>query len=122
MCSRFITFLFNNDKKRYFKYASLQSKSAALILTKQALTKQDISLDTIVYIENSKVYYKSEAVLRIMFHLGGLFKVISMTISIIPNSVLDFIYIKIANNRYKISGPADLCRTPRPEEKEYFLD
>ncbi|MEK6628176.1 MAG: DUF393 domain-containing protein, partial [Bdellovibrionota bacterium] len=72
LCNRFINFVFEHDKKRYFNYAALQSKSAAKILNPQELT-----LDTIVYSENGKIYYKSVAVLKIMFHLGGLFKIIS---------------------------------------------
>lgn len=117
LCDRFVIFVFEHDKKRFFKYAALQSKSAT-----QMLGSQDLKLNTIVYAEDDKIYYKSAAVLRIMFHLGGLFKLFSISATIIPNQIRDFIYTKIANNRYKLFGQSDVCRLPSPEEKNYFLD
>lgn len=117
LCNRFVTFVFNYDKKRYFKYASLQSKTAA-----QMLSQQDLRLDSIVYLEDNKTYRKSKALIKILFQLGGLWQFFARFISIIPIPVRDFIYTKIALNRYKIFGQSDTCRIPTSEEKKYFLE
>ena len=117
LCNRFISYVFYNDKKKYFKYASLQSKTAS-----QMLTKQDLSLDSIVYFEDGKIYKKSSAVLRIMFHLDGLWSFFSVLASTIPLPIRDYIYTKIAINRYKIFGQLNSCRIPTAEESRSFLD
>ena len=116
LCNRFVTIVFNQNKKRQFKFASLQSASAA-----KMLHQQDLKLDTIVYTEDGRTYYKSAAVLRIMYHLGGAFRAISVITTLLPNRFLDFIYSNVARNRYKLFGQSGTCRLPSAEEKAYFL-
>lgn len=117
LCNGFINYVFNNDKNRYFKYASLQSKTAA-----QLLPPSDLGLDTVVYIEDSKTYKQSTAVLRIMFHLGGLWALLSVTLAAVPTPIRDFFYKLVSKSRYRIFGKSDVCRLPSAEEKPYFLD
>ena len=117
LCSRFITFVFNHDKQRQFKFASLQSDSAA-----KMLNSQDLKLDTIIYLADGRVYHKSSAVLKILSQLGGLFKIVAIVALVLPKKVLDFFYTKIASNRYRLFGKSDTCRLPSAEEKRYFLD
>ena len=117
LCNSFINYVFNNDKNRYFKYASLQSKTAA-----QLLPISDLGLDTVVYIEDNKTYKQSTAVLRIMFHLGGFWSILSVVLAAIPTTIRDFFYNIVAKNRYHIFGKTDICRLPTAEEKAYFLE
>ncbi|MBY0553549.1 DCC1-like thiol-disulfide oxidoreductase family protein [bacterium] len=117
LCNGFINYVFNNDKNRYFKYASLQSKSAA-----KMLSPVDLSLDTVIYIEDNQTYKQSTAVLRIMFHLGGIWSILSVIFAVIPTPIRDFFYKLVARSRYSIFGKSDICRLPSTEEKAYFLD
>ncbi|MEQ1723449.1 MAG: DCC1-like thiol-disulfide oxidoreductase family protein [Pseudobdellovibrio sp.] len=117
LCNSFVNYVFNNDNKHQFKYSALQSKTAF-----DLLPQSDLKLDSIVYFEDNKTYKRSTAVLRIMFHLGGAWPLISVTLAIIPTPIRDFIYNFVAKNRYQVFGKSETCRLPTPEEKQYFLD
>lgn len=80
------------------------------------------NFDSIVYLEDQKTYFKSTAVLKIMFHLGGIWTVLSIMLSVFPLFIRDYVYDKVAANRYKIFGKKDTCRIPTPTEKESFLE
>jgi predicted DCC family thiol-disulfide oxidoreductase YuxK len=117
LCNGFVNYVFNYDNKHQFKYSPLQSKTALNLLS-----QSELKLDSIVYFEDNKTYKRSTAVLRIMFHLGGVWSLLSVTLAIIPTPIRDFFYNFVAQNRYKVFGKSKICRRYTAEEKQYFLD
>lgn len=117
LCNRFVDFVYKRDKKNTFKFAALQSAAA-----KKVLKNEDLGLDTLVYFEDNQTYKKSTAALKIMFQFGGLWTILAILLSIVPLIIRDYIYTKIAQNRYSIWGQLDTCRMPTEEEKNRFLD
>ncbi len=117
LCNGFVDFILERDKKHLFSFASLQGEHAKL-----KLNKQDLGLGSVVLSEDDKTYYKSTAVLRIFFALGGGWTMLSLTLSVIPVFLRDKVYDQIAKNRYRLFGKHDSCRLPTQDEKAYFLD
>lgn len=116
LCNGFIDFVFKIDKNNFFKYASLQSQTAL-----SQLDPTDLSLDSVVYKENERIYTKSTAVLRILFQVGGAYSLLALILAIFPVRLRDFFYTWIAKNRYKFFKKSDSCRLPKPEERDRFL-
>ena len=113
-CKGSVNLLIKLDKKRALKYASLQGKYANKL-------NIDKTIDSIVYYENQKLYYKSTAILKILNALGGVWR-LSKIFYIIPKFIRDFIYDLIAKNRYIISKNSVQCKIHTQEEKRLFLD
>lgn len=61
-CDCAVQFIIKNDKKGYFKFASLQSEIGICLLNKYSAPHD---IDSIFLLENNKYHYKSSAVLRI---------------------------------------------------------
>lgn len=116
-CSSSVQFIIKRDRKGYFKFASLQS-DAGIKLKRQYHAAEN--LDTIVLIDNDKIYYKSDAALRICKNLDGMWKIFSVFI-IIPRSLRDILYDLIAKNRYKWFGKKEHCMIPKQEMRDRFL-
>ena len=112
LCNRSVDILIKLDKRRLFKYTSLQYV--------KTLHLND-NIQSIVYIENGQAYYKSTAILKILRSLGGIW-VYTTIFYIIPPLIRDFIYDLIAKYRYKIFGKLATCRMPKKGEEELFLD
>jgi len=112
-CNKSIDLLIKIDDEKLFKYTSLQG---------EYVNKLDISkdLDSIVFYEDEKIYYKSTAVLKILRSLGGV-GILANIFFIIPRFVRDFIYDVIAKYRYNIFGKMETCRMPKVGEQELFL-
>lgn len=117
LCDGFVSYLFNIDKKRLFKFAPLQSNTAARLLS-----KQDLGLNTIVYYENGQTYTQSTAVLRILKQVNFFWRVLAGLLAVFPKNFSDHVYDLVARNRYSWFGKNEVCRLPTPEEKFYFLD
>ncbi len=117
LCNGFVDFLITADKNKVLFYASLQGTTALKQLPKED-TKE---LNSIVFLQEDKLYYKSDAVLRIISQLGFKYKLLTVFL-ILPSSLRNLIYDFIAKRRYLFFGKRNTCRIPSPEEKTRFLD
>ncbi len=119
LCNGFVQFVIRNDKSGKFKFASLQSSSAEKIL--KTFNFPIDRLKTIILVEDSKIYLRSGAVLKIARQLDGIWK-ISVLLYVFPSFISDAVYNLISKYRYKLFGKKDSCMIPTPELKSRFLD
>jgi predicted DCC family thiol-disulfide oxidoreductase YuxK len=104
------------DVRKAFRYAPLQGTTAAERLGSERAAK----LASLALADETGIYEKSDAVLRILAGLGGLWRLITM-FRVVPRSLRDAAYDFIARNRYRWFGKRDTCRMPLPGERERFL-
>jgi len=119
LCNASVNFVIKHDKKEQFLFASFQSDAAKEIMLHFNL--KNLNLDSIVLIDDQKIYEKSTAILRIAKLLNGGFKFLYFFI-VIPKSFRDWLYSYIAKNRYKFFGKRERCMIPSLELKNRFLD
>jgi predicted DCC family thiol-disulfide oxidoreductase YuxK len=100
------------------RYASLQSDFAKETLKVNNL---DISSGTIVFLEDKDVYIKSNAILRILLIMKGIYRLAAI-FYVIPRPVRDSIYDWVSRNRYGWFGKHDSCPMPDPSDRELFID
>ncbi|MCE7054928.1 DCC1-like thiol-disulfide oxidoreductase family protein [Algoriphagus sp. AGSA1] len=118
LCNASIDFVIRRDKKDHFLVGALQDDFSRKILS--GFEVREDYLDSLVLLENGKIYYKSSAALRIANKLSGLWPVL-YPIILLPKSLRDPIYNWIGKNRYRWFGKKNTCRLPTPEEKSKFL-
>jgi predicted DCC family thiol-disulfide oxidoreductase YuxK len=118
LCNHSVDFVLRRDRKRRFRYASLQSDAGRALLRAHGLPTDN--LDTLVLLHGGRAYVRSAAALRIASQLGGLWRLTVLLLAV-PTPLRDGIYRWIAANRYRWFGRQDTCRMPHPEEKALFL-
>lgn len=118
LCNSAVQFVIQRDAKDYFRFAALQSEQAQEYLDRFAVDFQ--AMDSILLLEDGKLYRRSSAALRITKHLGGLWPVLYILIYI-PAFIRDFFYKLISGNRYKIWGKRTSCMVPTPDLEKKFL-
>ena len=119
LCNRTVHFLLRIDHRSVLHFAALQSNTA-----KSLLEQVDHSRplpDGVVLIHNGKIYTESDAALKSLQLIGGIWKLFAM-LRFIPNFIRKPIYRIVARNRYKWFGKYDSCPLPKPEWKHRFLD
>lgn len=116
LCNGAVQFIIERDKKRQFRFASLQSDFG-----QQYQQQVGASVDSILLVENGKIYQKSSAALRIARKLDGLWSLLFLFI-IVPPFIRNAVYDWIARNRYRWFGKQDSCWMPTPDLKALFLD
>jgi predicted DCC family thiol-disulfide oxidoreductase YuxK len=121
LCSRSIDFILSRDSLATFRFASLQSDFAEKILPEMGHPIANIqNLSNIVYLRHNDIKIKSDAILSILWDLGGIYKV-SRLVYCLPRVVRDFCYDRLAKLRYRIFGKRNSCRVPTLQEKTRFL-
>ncbi|MEW8972155.1 MAG: thiol-disulfide oxidoreductase DCC family protein [Mesobacillus sp.] len=116
-CDASVQFILDRDEKELFRFASLQS-DAGMELLKKYNVPDDV--DSMILIEDGKVYYKSSAALRISRHLRGAWKLLYVFM-IVPAPIRNIVYDLIAKNRFKWFGQKDSCMLPPPNVRKRFL-
>ncbi len=118
LCNSSIDFVIKRDKKRQFKYASLQSQTAKEVLDPGSLDLNNPASFILYY--DGKIQRKSSAALFVLTRLGFPYRLAGIFL-IIPRFIRNWFYDLIARNRYSWFGQRDTCRLPTDEEKELFL-
>ena len=118
LCNTSVQFILKRDQKEQFLFASLQSDAAEKLLLQYKEKK--IGMDSIVLIEDGKVYQKSAAVLKICKHLNWPWRIFLVG-GYLPKSLTDKLYDLIAKNRYRWFGKKDSCTMMMPEYKNRFI-
>jgi predicted DCC family thiol-disulfide oxidoreductase YuxK len=118
LCNGFVQFVIKNDKKKLFKFGSLQSENSKSILLNLGVEQ---NLKTVILIDDGVAYFKSDAALQIMMQLQFPFKILYIFI-IVPRFIRNWVYDFIAKYRYKFFGKKDTCMVPSQELKERFID
>ncbi|HEX7844798.1 MAG TPA: thiol-disulfide oxidoreductase DCC family protein [Chitinophagaceae bacterium] len=119
LCNRAVQFIIKRDKKKQFRFASLQGKKGHELLQQFGLPTNEIN--SFILVENNQAYTRSTGGLRMLKKLGGKWKLL-YALMIFPRFVRDAVYNWIARNRYKWYGKREECMIPTPELKERFLD
>jgi predicted DCC family thiol-disulfide oxidoreductase YuxK len=122
LCNSTIDFLFKSDKKKRFLFSSLQSKTASTVFSNLGYSTEEMSeLDSLVYVRNQQIKIRSDAILSILFDLGGIYRM-SAIFYLTPRFIRDFLYDQIASKRYKWFGKRATCRVPNADEKNNILE
>ncbi len=119
LCNNAVQFVLKHDKKKLFRFASLQSDFGKSILTKYALPTDNFN--SFLLIRNGKAYTKSTAALSVAQMLSGPVKILYGFI-IVPAFIRNAVYRIIADNRYKWFGKKESCMLPSPDIAARFLN
>ena len=120
LCNSSVDFLISRDKKDNFRFASLQSDKAAKILS-EFDTNIIADPDTVIYLRNGDLKFKSDAAIHIISDLGGGFSLFKSLI-FLPKSLRDSAYNLVARKRYSLFGKNESCRIPKRGEKHKFIE
>lgn len=119
VCNGWAKFLIKHDRKSKFKLVSAQSPLGEEILQHYSMSTTHYT--TMVVILNGQLYTESTALLKVMQHLGLPFSVMNLAY-LVPSSIRDFLYRRVALNRYQLFGTTDNCLLPSAENKSHFLE
>lgn len=130
LCNGFVNFVIDRDPKGLFQFAALQSDEAQALLRAHGEPVAPAAaehpdggglLQSVVLVEEGRVYRKSTAALRIARRLTGAWPLAYAFIAI-PKRLRDAVYDGVAARRYAWFGKRDQCRIPTPDLQRRFLE
>lgn len=116
LCNNSVRFILHFEKNEIFKFATIQSDAAQKLLSP---FKGEKINDSVLLIENGKLYQESTAAFRIMRKLK--YFCLLYYLIFFPRWMRDPIYKWIAANRYNWFGKKESCMIPNENLKNRFL-
>ncbi|MDE3143299.1 MAG: thiol-disulfide oxidoreductase DCC family protein [Bacteroidota bacterium] len=118
LCCGSVQFIIKRDKKKQFRFASLQSKFGKNVLYQFELNENN--MNSFILIEDGKLFTRSTAALKVAKQLSGAWKMMYVFI-LVPAFIRNYMYSVIANKRYKWFGKKEECWLPTENMKNLFL-
>lgn len=119
LCNSVVQFVIKHDRKKQFRFASLQSEFGKNVMERFGLPADE--LNSFILLENKNIYTRSTAALRVAKELNNGLSLLYGFI-IVPPFIRNAVYSWVAHNRYKWFGKKEACWIPTPELKDLFLD
>jgi predicted DCC family thiol-disulfide oxidoreductase YuxK len=118
LCSFWVRFAIARDPAARLRFAPVQSDLGQDFLRRRKMPT-DV-FESFYLIEDGQVYEKSTAFLRMVRHLRRPWPLLRAA-RILPQPLRDWLYDRIARNRYRLFGRRDSCLMPSPEIASRFL-
>lgn len=123
LCNGLVNTLITLDKRQNLVFAPLQGTTFQTLVQERpnVQTSEAAPLSTIIFrASNGAIFTESDAAIRIIAALGGVFK-IALIFLIIPRFLRNAAYRLVARHRYAWFGKRESCRVPTPELLTRFL-
>ena len=118
LCSWGARMIHRLDKAGEIRIAPIQSETGAALMRDNGLDPLDP--DTWLFIEDGTVWRDFDALIRVGQRSGGLGRVF-MALRLLPRPVRDWLYARVARNRYRMFGRGDMCALPDPAFRARLL-
>ncbi len=119
LCNGFVQFVIERDPAARFQFGALQSDAAQRLLASAGCSSPETP-ETVVLLEDGRVFTRSTAALRIVRRLSFPWP-LAYGFILIPRPLRDAIYDSVARRRYRWFGRREQCMMPTPELQRRFL-
>ena len=105
LCSNGARWLMRRDPEARFRFATAQSP-----LGRAIYAHYDMDMDeTYLLLDEGRVYIKSDGYLRIAPSLGGFYRALAALARLVPQTLRDAAYDRVARHRYRWFGKTGYC-------------
>jgi predicted DCC family thiol-disulfide oxidoreductase YuxK len=119
LCSASARFILKRDHARRFRFTTAQSPLGQALFRHYGLDAQAFETNLVLF--DGRVYGKLDTVVVAGTLLGGVWRVLAL-LRLLPHAAGDWLYDRIARNRYRLFGRTDACMMPPPEWRSRFID
>jgi predicted DCC family thiol-disulfide oxidoreductase YuxK len=125
-CARSVQFVLEREQhRRWLRFAALQSTLGQEV---QQRHPELANVDSVIWFEPASdgrpesVYVRSDAALRTLRYLGGVWSALGVVGRLVPAFVRDRVYNLIAKHRHRLMRGDASCLLPTPEQRARFIE
>jgi len=117
-CSGFVQMVVRLDHKRRFRFATVQSPFGEALFQKNGLPTD--SYETNLALIDGVAFTRLDSFVAVMAELGWSWRA-ALLLLLLPRPLRDWLYHRIAKNRYALFGKKDSCEIPSAELRERLV-
>jgi predicted DCC family thiol-disulfide oxidoreductase YuxK len=118
LCSGFVRMVVRLDRQSRFRFATAQSPFGEALFRKHGLRTD--SYETNLVLIDGVAFTRLDSFVAVMAELGWPWRA-AKALLLLPRPLRDWLYDRIAKNRYALFGRKDSCDIPSAEMRERFL-
>ncbi|CAN7223528.1 DCC1-like thiol-disulfide oxidoreductase family protein [Mesorhizobium sp. LjRoot246] len=118
LCSGFVRMVVRLDRQSRFRFATAQSPLGEALFRTHGLRTD--SYETNLVLIDGVAFTRLDSFVAVMSELGWPWRAMKALL-LLPRPLRDWLYDRIAKNRYTLFGKKDSCDIPAPELRERFL-
>lgn len=118
LCSYGARFIAGRDRKQKIKICPIQSTLGQALARHYGIDPHDP--DSWMLLKHGTAYTEFDGFIETGKTLGGIWR-LGQSLRILPRSVKNWLYHRIARNRYALFGHTDMCALPDPNLRARLL-
>jgi predicted DCC family thiol-disulfide oxidoreductase YuxK len=117
LCSGWVNFLIERDDARFFRFTPIQSPYGRALAARLAIDPEAPQTNGVII--GGQAYFKSDSAIQALARLPRWRWM--RAFSVVPRPVRDWLYDRVALNRYRLFGKTESCMVPTPELMRRFI-
>jgi predicted DCC family thiol-disulfide oxidoreductase YuxK len=117
LCSGGVRYTLKHEREQAMRFVAIQSREGRELALAHGIDPDDP--DSFLFIENGRALPKSDGVLALVRHLDGPARLLLLG-RFLPRPVRDWLYDRVARNRYRLLGRKSSCEMPDPGQRHRF--
>jgi predicted DCC family thiol-disulfide oxidoreductase YuxK len=119
LCSATAKFILERDHAKRFRFTTAQSPLGQALFRHYGLDAQTFETNLVLF--EGRAHGKLDTVILAGQLLGGVWRALGL-LRVLPRPLGDWLYDRVARNRYRLFGRTQACMMPPPEWRERFID
>lgn len=117
LCSGGVRYTLRHERGHDIRFVAIQSHEGRELAQAHGIDPDEP--DSFLFIENGRALAKSDGVLALARHLNGPVRLLLLGRAL-PKAWRDWLYDRVARNRYRLFGKKDTCEIPDPATRHRF--
>lgn len=118
LCSAWVRFVVRRDPAARFRFVAIQDAAGRVMAERLGIDAAEPETNAVVL--GGRAFFKSDAALVVLERLQGWWWA-SSALRAVPRPLRDWVYDRVARNRYGLFGRSHLCMVPTPDLAARFL-
>jgi predicted DCC family thiol-disulfide oxidoreductase YuxK len=117
LCSGWVRFLIERDRAEVFRFTPIQSPYGRALAQRLGIDAETPETNAVIF--GGRAYFKADSAISALTRMPrwGWVRVFS----ILPRPVRNWLYDRVARNRYQLFGRTESCMVPSPELMRRFV-
>lgn len=117
LCSGGVRYTLKHERDHAMRFVAIQSREGRALSERHGIDPDDP--ESFLFIENGTALAKADGVLALLRHLNGPARLLLLGRAL-PKAFRDWLYDRLARNRYRLFGRKTSCEMPAPAQRHRF--
>lgn len=118
LCSGSVQYALRHERDHAIRFVAIQSPEGRELARRHGIDPD--APESFLFVEDGKAWPKSDGVLALVEHLSGPARLLKLG-RVLPKALRDWLYDRLARNRYRLFGRKDTCGLPDPAQRHRFV-